>query len=309
MLHACDKGDVSIRPTLLLVAVFAIVAGCEDKKASPPTPPAATAATATATAVTTATPSAAATVAAQGKMAHCPNIVPGTTTVVSDVEGGVDVTVTGKDDAATADIRARVKALLDAVKHQGATVKHTGQGEGGGLLGRCPIVLRDTTVDAADVDRGSKITVKAKEPKYLDWLRRETRERNAELTAPNADGAGIGKMAHCPSAVEGADTKVTDTKDGVSVVVTAKADGATKQIRDRAKQLADVSRKAPAAVKHDGSGTGGGSLGRCPVVVRDTVVDTKDVAGGSQITVKAKKAESVTTIQKESKDRAAKFQL
>jgi hypothetical protein len=301
-----------MRSSLFLVAVFAIVAGCEDKKASPPAPPAATTAMATApatTADTTATPPPAATVATQGKMAHCPNIVPGAATVVSDVEGGVEVTVTGKDDASTADIRARVKALLDAVKHQGATVKHTGQGEGGGLLGRCPIVLRDTTVDAADVDRGSKVTVKAKEPKYLDWLRRETRERNAELTAPNADGAGNGKMAHCPSAVEGAETKVTDTKDGVSVVVTAKADVATKQIRDRAKQLADVSRKTPTAVKHDGTGTGGGGLGRCPVVVMDTVVDTKDVPGGSQISVKAKKAETVSAIQKKSKDRAAKFQL
>ena len=50
-----------------------------------------------------------------------------------------------QDPAAVADIRARIQALVEAQKNAGTNVKHTGNGEGGGLLGRCPIVLKDTT--------------------------------------------------------------------------------------------------------------------------------------------------------------------
>jgi hypothetical protein len=44
-------------------------------------------------------------------------------------------------------------------------------------------------------------------------------------------------------------------------------------------------------------------------VLKDTTVTAKDVEGGSQIDVKAKKATGVADLQKEAKDRAAKFQL
>jgi TusA-related sulfurtransferase len=244
-------------------------------------------------------------------MAHCPNAVPGAKTTIADAPGGVDVTVTGSDATTLSDIRSRVRALLDAQRNQGANIKHTGTGEGGGLLGRCPIVLKDTTLTIADLPDGTKLSIKAKDPQEVDWLRRETRDREEDLEAAGSP-AGAGKMSHCPSAVEGASTKVKTTKDGVSVTVTASVADATNAIRERTKHLVDIS-KAPdggaAAMSHTGEGGGGGGIGRCPVVLKDTTIVAKDVAGGSQVDVKAKTAADIPKLQEETKERAAKFQL
>jgi TusA-related sulfurtransferase len=249
-------------------------------------------------------------------MAHCPNAVQGAKTAIADAPGGVALTITATDAAAMADIRARTQALLDAQKNQGPTVHHTGTGEGGGLLGRCPIVLKDTTIVVENVDQGSKVTVTAKDPAELDWLRRETRDRAEDLEAAGSP-AGSGKMSHCPSAVEGATTTLKNMADGVRVTVTAKDDTAVKAIRDRSKHLAEIADSmadagadaAAAIASHTGEGGGGGGIGRCPVVVRDTTIKVKDVTGGSQIDVKAKSAAAVAPLQKEATERAAKFQL
>src|SRR5207247_2655745 len=118
-----------------------------------------------------------------------------------------------------------------------------------------------------------------------DWVRRETRERQAELAMPGGQDTGERRMAHCPSAVTGAATVVKSTKDGVEIAVTAKSADATKDIRERAKHLVDAAKLNPTAPKHTGEGEGGGVLGRCPVPMKDTTVDAKDVDGGSRITV------------------------
>jgi TusA-related sulfurtransferase len=245
-------------------------------------------------------------------MAHCPNAVPSAKTSIADVPGGVEMTVTGADATVVGDIHARLAALVDAQKNQGPNIKHTGTGEGGGLLGRCPVVLKETDLTVATLDNGSKITIKAKDPQEVDWLRRETRDRQEDLEAAGSP-AGAGKMSHCPSAVEGATTTVKNTKDGVSVVVVASSDDATKAIRDRAKHLVEISKSpdagAAAVASHTGEGGGGGGIGRCPVVLKDTSLASKDVAGGAQIDVKAKTIADVTKLQEESKERAAKFQL
>ena len=111
-------------------------------------------------------------------------------------------------------------------------VKHTGQGEGGGLLGRCPIVLKDTTITTADLPNGSKMTVVAKDATEVDWLRRETRDREEDLKLAGSP-AGTGKMAHCPSAIAGVSTTLKNTKDGVSVILTA-TDAPTTKSNPRA---------------------------------------------------------------------------
>ena len=162
-----------------------------------------------------------------------------------------------------------------------------------------------------DIAGGTKVTLAPADKGELDWLRRETRERYAELADAEdmADaGGGGGKMAHCPNAVEGAVTKVTDTKDGVDILVTAKGDSRVQQIRERAKHVAMVASEDGGAAHHDGNGKGGGGLGRCPVIVQDTVVDVKDVEGGSKINVKAKVAAKSAEMRKEAKDRALRFQ-
>lgn len=298
-----------------LVLTLALLSGCDscDEKSSGGTVASASASASAAPTTSASAPPAAssATLSPSGKMAHCPNAVTGAKTAIADVPGGVQLTVTGKDPAATADIRARLQALVDAQKNAGTNVKHTGNGEGGGLLGRCPIVLKDTTLTSADVADGSKITVMAKDPSELDWLRRETRDRQEDLEAAGSP-AGAGKMAHCPSAIAGTLTALKNTKDGVSVTVTGKDDATTAAIRERVKHLVEVSKSedgGAAVASHTGEGGGGGSIGRCPIVIKDTSLTTKDVPGGSQVDVKAKTPADVTKLQAEAKERAAKFQL
>lgn len=240
-------------------------------------------------------------------MANCPTAVAGATVAIKDVEGGVEVTVTGKDDAMMASIRDRTKKLAAADRGSpDGGAKHDHSGSGGGTTGRCTIIMRNTDIVTADVDKGSKITVKAKDKAEVDWVRRETKDRDKEAKAAGADGAGAQRMAHCPSAVEGAKTAVKDTKEGVLVTVTGPADKVA-EIRSRAKHAADVAKKGDAAkIAHTGEGTGGGGLGRCPIVVEgDTTVDVKEIEGGVEVDVKSKK--DAAALQKEAKARAANF--
>jgi len=128
--------------------------------------------------------SSAVTAPGQGKMVHCPNAVVGSSTAFKDVDGGVEITVTAQGEAAATDIRARARHLAEAAKDMSAGQKrHDGSGQGGGGLGRCPVVVRDTLIDVADVEGGARITVKAKDAAETDWLRREAKAREADLEA------------------------------------------------------------------------------------------------------------------------------
>jgi hypothetical protein len=310
-----------LAPSFVLVLSLACIAGCEDKKKDTTvvvtTPDASALATATDAAVTAVTEAGAAIADAGsamvdgGKhdphMANCPTAAPGATVALKDVEGGIEISITGKDEAAAKEIKARMTKLVEADRNEvEAGVKHDHAGSGGGIYGRCTIVMRNTKLETADIANGVKATVKAKDKGEVDWVRRETRDRDKEAKSPTAEGAGIHKMAHCPSAVEGAKTAVKDSKEGVIVTVTGTGDK-VKEIRDRAKHTADVSKMPEAPkVEHNSEGKGGGGLGRCPIVVEgDTTVDVKDIDNGVEITVKAKK--DVAGLQKEAKARAANF--
>jgi TusA-related sulfurtransferase len=297
----------------LSVAVTAVVvAGCEDKPAG--TQPSSTATAEapapppTASATASAAPSgSAANQDAKGGMKNCPNAVEGATTEMKNVDHGIEITVKGKDAAAAKEIRERAGHLAAASKDPAQAGKHTGTGQGGGQFGRCPVVMKDTTVVAADVEGGSKLTVTVKDDKIVDWLRREAAERNATLGTAG-EGAGKGKMQHCPSAVSNATTVVKESKDGVVVTVTAKEEEGTKDIRERTKHIVEAAKKDPKDVKHDGAGDGGGGSGRCPVVLKDTKVTAKDVPGGAEITVVPEKKEDLDTVRTQAKERAEKFQ-
>ncbi|MEZ4297479.1 MAG: hypothetical protein R3B70_21135 [Polyangiaceae bacterium] len=294
----------------LLVCAFALLvtAGCGDEKPKPDAAP-----TASANAAGSGAPSAPPTAmpakpgAERGKMAHCPSAVDGAATDIADTDGGVTVTVTAKDEAKTKEIRERAQFLAEASKNEPAGVKHNGSGGGGGAFGRCPVINRNTTVETAEVDGGAKLTVKVKTPTELDWLRRESRERLKEMSEPGAREAGQGKMAHCPSTVEGAATAVKSAAGAVVVTITAKDEAATKEIRDRSKFLVEASKKDPNDVTHKGDGSGGGGFGRCPVVLKDTTVESKDVEGGTELTVKPKDAAALPALEKEATERAEKL--
>jgi hypothetical protein len=113
-----------------------------------------------------------------GHMQHCPTAVTGAKTEIQDSKDAVVITVTATEAAKTEEIRKRAKHLVEAAKNDPTSVAHTGDGHGGGGLGRCEVVLKDTSVAAEDIDGGSKITVKPNKPVDLDWLKKETTARH-----------------------------------------------------------------------------------------------------------------------------------
>jgi TusA-related sulfurtransferase len=299
----------AISAAIVLSALGVAATGCEDPKPTSTTPtqtakPTA-APTAKPTAATTAAPASSA-AAAAGKMSNCPSAVEGAKTEIKDVDGGVELSITASAEAATKDIRDRAKQIAEAAKMEASTRKHTGTGEGGGAYGRCPVVMKATDIALADIAGGTKITVKIKDAAEVDWLRRESRERLAELDKPGVKDAGQGKMVHCPSAVEGSKTTVKAAGDAVVVSVTATGDANVKEVRERAKHLVEAS-KADDKGKHAGDGTGGGGLGRCPVVLKDTTVTHKDIEGGAELTVKPKDKAAVDAVLKEAEGRIQQY--
>jgi len=294
----------------LMAALFTV--GCEDKPTPTPTPPAISAEAAKTAAppaikASAAPPPSGSAAALMGKMANCPNAVDGSSTTFNNVDGGVELTVNrqerGRDQGHPRPRQAPGRRLQGGVAVRAAQRRRAGRRHVRALPGGRP----NTLVEAADVEGGSKITVKAKAPGEVDWLRREARERQTELGEPGGKDAGKGKMSHCPSAVQGSITAVKDAKDSVIITVTAKDAAAVTDIRERAKHVVEASKKDPKEVKHQSDGSGGGGLGRCPTVVKDTSVTAKDVPGGSELTVKPDKAEGLAALQKEARERAENF--
>jgi hypothetical protein len=126
------------------------------------------------------------------KMANCPSAVKGATTTVAETAEAVEVTVVGADDAATKEIRARATKLVEAAKAPDAEVKHDSKGTGGGGIGFCPVVLADTTVTSAEVDKGVKLTVKPNKPENLKPLIEESKRRNENMPKDGGGGGGGG---------------------------------------------------------------------------------------------------------------------
>lgn len=122
-------------------------------------------------------PAASATVG-KGNMMHCPTAVAGAKVATQDIKDGVEITVTAENEKATTEIRQRAQHVVEASKTDPNTVRHTGDGHGGGGLGMCPVVLKDTLVSAEDVKGGSKITLRPIKPVDLEWLRKEVATRN-----------------------------------------------------------------------------------------------------------------------------------
>ena len=131
-----------------------------------------------------------------GHMQHCPTAVTGAKTEIKDNKDSVDIVVTASDAAKTEEIRKRAKHMVDAAKQDPTSVVHNGDGHGGGGLGLCEVVLKDTTVTAEDVDGGSKITVKPSKAVDFEWLKKETHARH---TANSAGGTKKKAAAPAPA--------------------------------------------------------------------------------------------------------------
>jgi hypothetical protein len=235
-----------------------------------------------------------------GKMANCPSSVANAKTDIKDTDKGVEILVTSTDKAAIEDIRTRGKKIPEHATTDGKNAAHSGKGGGGGSMGRCPIVQNDTTIAYAEIEGGAKFTVEPKDEKERDWLRREAKERLAEM----GDARGDRKMANCPSTVEGAQTTIKEAAGTVVVTVVAKDpkdEASTKSIRERAKKLAEG--KHDKKDNHDGSGSGP-KAGRCPAAIEGTKSAVKDVDGGAETTLTPEKKEDLKKVLEEAQDRA-----
>lgn len=131
-----------------------------------------------------------------GHMQHCPSAVAGAKIDIKDTKDAVEISVTSTEAAKTDEIRKRAKHMVDSAKADPTSVVHNGEGHGGGGLGLCEVVLKDTTVTAEDVDGGSKITVKPIKPVDLEWLKKETRARHTA----NSGGGGKKKPTKAAAA-------------------------------------------------------------------------------------------------------------
>ena len=73
------------------------------------------------------------------RMAHCPSAVAGAKTTVTSAAQGVVVSITGPADKVD-EIRTRARHTADIAKKDTANSgHHTGDGSGGGGVGKCPI--------------------------------------------------------------------------------------------------------------------------------------------------------------------------
>jgi TusA-related sulfurtransferase len=115
--------------------------------------------------------------------------------------------------------------------------------------------------------------------------------------------AGHNQMKFCPPAVPGARSTIKNTKTGVEMNITATDAKAQADIRDRAKHLAAMSAKKEELNKHTGEGEGGGGMGRCPVLMKDTKVTAKNTKTGAIVKIEVDPSETVAELQKTVKDR------
>src|SRR5688572_12559726 len=107
-----------------------------------------------------------------GRMQHCPTAVAGSTTtnnVTAEADELMIVAKDAKDEKAAKDIVSDAKHLKEVAQKDPAQVKHTGEGEGGGGLGKCPVVLKDTHITITEIPGGAKIALKPMKPEQLEW--------------------------------------------------------------------------------------------------------------------------------------------
>lgn len=129
------------------------------------------------------------------------------------------------------------------------------------------------------------------------------------LTAADADlarapAAEAERMPLCPSAVGGARTLVSEVRGGVELAITATGDGAG-EIRRRASALAAAAEETRG--EHQGSGAGRARFGRCPVVMRNTVLTVREIPGGAAIVLAPSQPAELAWLRREVEARAAQL--
>jgi TusA-related sulfurtransferase len=127
----------------------------------------------------------------------------------------------------------------------------------------------------------------------------------ASASAAQAPDEKRGKMSNCPNAVDKAKTEIKDVPKGVEITVTAADKAGNDEIHARSKSVLEHAKADAAKGQHTGAGGGGGSMGRCPIVIGGTDVTVADVEGGMKFTVLTKDEKELDWLRRESKDRLA----
>ncbi len=127
----------------------------------------------------------------KNKMKHCPSAVKGAQTEAKNIDGGVELTITGKN---AKEIQKRAAYLVELAEKRptpeealkepkGKTKKHSGAGEFGGGVGYCPVVMKETTLVTKKTPKGVVVTLKPTRPGDADALQKIVRERLAKMPA------------------------------------------------------------------------------------------------------------------------------
>jgi len=127
----------------------------------------------------------------------------------------------------------------------------------------------------------------------------------ASASAAQAPDEKRGKMSNCPAAVDKAKTEIKDVPKGVEITVTAADKAGNDEIHARSKSVVEHAKADAAKGQHTGAGGGGGSMGRCPIVIGGTDVTAADVEGGMKFTVLSKDQKELDWLRRESKERLA----
>ncbi len=127
----------------------------------------------------------------------------------------------------------------------------------------------------------------------------------AENLAGNMPAAAHAeRLANCPSVVAGAATIVSEIPEGVELRITGGADAAP-EIRRRALVLAAASERT--AGQHRADGGQNAQFGRCPVVMRNTKVEVRDIPGGAGVTLKPTHPSQLEWLRREVESRSAQL--
>lgn len=121
------------------------------------------------------------------KMRHCPLALPGASSVLTDIDGGVQFEVTAPAER-VAEIQRRAHHVVEfAAKRHDPSTHGVSDKQGGGTMRNCPVVTSDTVIAVTDRADGAVITVTVSAEKVAE-LRAETRRRTDKF---DFDGATI----------------------------------------------------------------------------------------------------------------------
>ena len=127
------------------------------------------------------------------KMMHCPSAVDGAETKVEATDAAVKLTITSADKAKVAEIQKRAQHLASLTAEETAEIKHTGQGTGGGALGKCPVVMDGTTLVVESNDQGAVISMTVADAAKLPDLAKTASARAVAMSAEGGDDDGEDK--------------------------------------------------------------------------------------------------------------------